>query len=171
MNRYIVTIPAAALACGCILSAQDSTLSSEAKQAYNGIKNNITKMAEKMPEENYSFKASEDIRTFGALMGHIADAQMGACSAVNGEMKMINASKKTAKADLVAALKESFAECDKAFDSLTDANATQMVKSRRGMRTKLGTLMSVVVHSNEEYGYGAIYLRLKHVVPPSSEGR
>jgi hypothetical protein len=169
VNRFSMMMFAAALAGA--LQAQDNPLSTEARQAYNGVKNNVTKMAEKMPEENYGFQPVTEIRTFGALMGHIADAQMGACSAVNGEQKMLNASKKTAKADLVAALKESFTECDKAFESLTDASANLMVKSRRGQRSKLGTLMGVVTHSNEEYGYGAIYLRLKGVVPPSSEGR
>jgi len=50
-------------------------LSSELKQMYNGVKNNLTNMAEKMPEEHYGFKATSDIRTFGQLIGHVADSQ------------------------------------------------------------------------------------------------
>ena len=94
---------------------------------------------------------------------------MSTCSAVNGAMKKSDAASKTTKADLVAALKESFAECDKAFDSLTDAGAAQMIKGPRGERTKLGMLNGVITHSNEEYGYMAVYLRMKGVVPPSSD--
>jgi len=83
MKFYLTIMLTSAAACA--LQAQTDPLSTEAKQAYNGIKNNLIKMAEKMPEENYSFKASPDIRTFGALVGHIADAQTGTCSAVNGQ--------------------------------------------------------------------------------------
>jgi hypothetical protein len=169
MKRYLTIMLTVAGACA--LQAQTDPLSTEAKQAYNGIKNNLIKMAEKMPEENYSFKASPDIRTFGALVGHIADAQIGTCSAVNGQPKPGGASSKTAKADLVSALKASFEECDTAYGSLTDATATQMIKTRRGERSKLGALVGNTIHDNEEYGYMCVYLRIKGVVPPSSEGR
>jgi uncharacterized damage-inducible protein DinB len=165
MNRLILP---ALLAMACTLEAQNP-LSTEAKQAYNNVKNNLMRAAEKMPDDAYSFQASQDIRTFGALIGHIAQSQMGTCSAVNGQMKKSDAGSKTAKADLVAALKASFDECDKAFDSLTDANATEMIKGPRGERSRLGTLVGVITHDNEEYGYLAVYMRIKGVVPPSSD--
>jgi uncharacterized damage-inducible protein DinB len=143
----------------------------EVKQMYTGIKNNLTRMAEKMPAENYDFKPVAEIRTFGALMAHVADAQTRFCSLINGEAKTPNAGSKTSKDDIVAALKESFTECDKAVDGTTDANAFQMVSSGgRGQSSRLGLLIRFVIgHGNEEYGYGSIYLRLKGVVPPSSD--
>jgi len=154
------------------LACAQNPLSTEFKQMYTGVKNNLIKMAEKMPEENYGFKATPDVRTFGQLMAHIADSQARTCSAVNGgEPKAVNAGSKTAKADIVAAMKESFAICDTAVDGLTDATAVQMIKTPRGERSKLGALMGLVSHSNEEYGYSAVYMRLKGVTPPSSEGR
>jgi len=183
MNRYSTIILAAVFVAAASVNAlaqqaQATTppqnanpMSTELKQMYNGIKNNLTKMADKMPEENYGFKATADIRSFGQLVAHVADAQAGTCSAVNGEQKSINAGSKTTKADLVAALKESFAICDKAFESLTDAKAGEMVTFRQRQRSKLGALAGMVSHSNEEYGYMAVYMRLKGIVPPSSEGR
>ncbi len=169
MTRYFVLVSIAVLAVTCALQAQTGNrLSTGAKQAYNGIKGNLQKMAEKMPEENYSFKPTPDIRSFGETIAHIADMQMRMCSGVNGQMKSGNAASKTSKADLVAALADSFAECDKAFNSLTDATATEIVAGR-GQRTKLGTLVMVTAHANEEYGYLAVYLRLKGIVPPSSD--
>ena len=183
MNRYSIFIlavvfVAAASASAFAQQAQPAAtpqnanpMSAELKQSYTNIKNNLTKMAEKMPEENYGFKATADIRTFGELVGHVADAQARACSAVNGEQKALNAGSKTSKADLVAALNESFAICDKAFDSLTDAKAAEMVSLGQRQRSKLGMLAGTVTHSNEEYGYMSVYLRLKGIVPPSSEKR
>jgi hypothetical protein len=171
MKRCYFLIVAVALAGAVTLQAQDNALSSDAKRAYESIKNNLTRMAEKMPEENYSFKATPDIRTFGQLVAHVADAQARTCSSVGGESKSVDAGSKTSKADLVAALKESFGICDAAFNALTDASAAQMVEGRRGSRPKLGILYGVITHSNEEYGYMAVYMRLKGIVPPSSEGR
>jgi uncharacterized damage-inducible protein DinB len=168
----LTMIVTALFSLACMLPAQaPSGLSAEAKQAYNGIKNNLTRMADKMPEEHYSFKASPDIRTFGELLAHVADSQARTCSAVNGEPKAVDAAKKTGKEALVAALKESFAICDAAFESLTDATASTMITSPRGQRTKLGTLNGVITHGNEEYGYMAVYLRIKGIVPPSSDRR
>ena len=142
------------------------------KNAYNGIKNNITKMAEAMPEDQYSFKATPDIRTFGQLMGHIADAQGRTCAAVAGSAMPPSASAKTSKADLVAALKNSFDICDGVFNSLSDEDSGKMITAGRGgPRSKMGTLWGLVAHSNEEYGYSAVYLRLKGITPPSSAGR
>jgi uncharacterized damage-inducible protein DinB len=183
MNRYSTIIlaavfVAAASACAFAQQAQPATppqnanpMSAELKQSYTNIKNNLTKMAEKMPEENYGFTATADVRTFGELVGHVADAQARTCSTVNGEQKALNASSKTSKADLVAALNESFAICDKAIDSLTDAKAAEMVTIGQRQRSRLGMLSGMVTHSNEEYGYMSVYLRLKGVVPPSSERR
>ena len=138
---------------------------------YNGVKNNLLKMAEKMPEEHYAFKATADVRTFGALIGHVADSQARTCSTVNGEAKNLNAAAMTSKADLVAALKESFSLCDKAFDALSDAKATEMLAMGQRQSTRIGALLRTVSHSNLEYGYMAVYMRLKGIVPPSSEGR
>ncbi|MCU1329631.1 MAG: hypothetical protein JWN34_5001, partial [Bryobacterales bacterium] len=81
------------------------------KSGYERIKTNFTKAAEKMPEADYNFKPAEGIETFGQRVAHIAN-QMGTCSAINGQRKPSSAAGKTAKADLVAALSESFAECD-----------------------------------------------------------
>ena len=153
----------------CALFAQNPTVG-EMKAAYNQIKNNVIRMAEKMAPEDYEFKPVNEIRAFGALMAHIADSNMGTCSRVNGAAKTPNAASKTGKSDLVAALRESFDECDKAFDALTEANASEMITAGRGQSSRLGALTRVVIHDNEEYGYGAIYLRLKGIVPPSSDG-
>lgn len=146
-------------------------LSSEVKTSYTSIKNFYLKSADKMPEEHYGFKATPDVQSFGQRIAHIADANARNCGAIKGEQKNLGAAAKTTKADLVAALKESFAYCDGVFDSMTDAEAMKTVTTPRGQRTKISALWGIVVHSNEVYGAMAVYMRLKGVVPPSSEGR
>lgn len=170
MHRYLNL--AAVLAGCCLLSAQAlASMVSEPRQAYDRVKENILKAAEEMPEMDYGFQPTPDIRTFGQLVAHIADAQAHFCSAVSGTHMELNASSRKSKADIVAALKESNDECDKAYDSLTDGNADQMVGGGRMQRTRLGMLYLNVAHDNEEYGYMAVYLRLRHLVPPSSQAR
>ena len=180
MNRYLTFTLVAVLAIAALAQTgaqqpaapaapNPNPLSAEAKQMYTGVKNNLIKMAEKMPEDQYAFKATADIRTFGQLIGHVADSQARTCSLVLGATPLASAASKTAKADLVAALKDSFALCDKAFDSLTDAKAGELITMGQRQRTRLGALVGTVSHSNEEYGYMAVYMRLKGIVPPSSE--
>src|SRR5215467_6047379 len=167
-----IAILATAMASACALQAQKADpFSTEIKQMYSHVKDNLAKMAEKMPDENYGFKPTAETRTFAQIVGHVADVQARTCSAINGAPKSLNAAAKTEKAELTAMLKESFSLCDQAFGSLTDTNAFETFVLPQGQHhSKAGLLMTAVVsHSNEEYGYMAVYLRLKGIVPPSSE--
>ena len=149
------------------------TFSGSAKGLQGMIKGNLVKAAEKMPEESYGFKPSHDIRSFGELVGHVADAQYLFCSATLGEKNPapgIEKGKKT-KAELVSALKEAFAYCDKAYDALTEENAKDIVKFFGGDRNRQGVLMFNVAHNNEHYGNMVTYMRIRGLVPPSSERR
>jgi len=76
---------------------------------------------------------------------------------------------KTTKADLVAALKDAVAYCDKAYDSMTDASGNQMVKLSDLDMPKLGVLNVNDMHDMEHYGNLVTYMRLKNIVPPTSE--
>jgi hypothetical protein len=144
-------------------------LIAEAKADYAQVQSYLTAAAAKMPAAGYSFKAAPGVRTFGALVAHVADAQIRACSAMNGPRKVSHAASKTGKADLVAALAESFKECDVAWNAVNGVSAFERPIVGNTQRTRLGTLIGNTIHDNEEYGYMAVYLRLKGIVPPSSE--
>lgn len=170
MNRAVFCLFAAAFA-NCVLQAQTNPLITEMKGNYTSVKNNLIRAAEKMPEADYASKPADSVRTFGELIAHIAGAQARTCGAITGEQTAVDVSK-TDKASLVDALKKSFDACDKAWDSMNDATAHEMIAGRGGQRTKLGTLIGIsVVHNNEEYGYLAVYMRVKGQVPPSSDRR
>ena len=68
----------------CML-AQDNPLSTSIKMEYGIAKNAITRSADKVPETDYGFKPTDDVRSFGQLVGHVADAQFSFCSAALGE--------------------------------------------------------------------------------------
>lgn len=146
-------------------------LSTGLKSAYTTIKTNVIKAAEKMPEEHWGFKPSPEMQSFAQRMAHIADASIRSCASVKGEQKTPPAGTKTAKAEVVAALKETFAYCDTVVDPLTDADATKLITIGRNQSPKLQPLWGMVAHNNSIYGALAVYMRLKGVVPPSSEPR
>jgi len=154
----------------CAIAQTPLPFIGELKQFYNIRKGDLLKAADRMPAEDYDFRPTPAVRTFAQLLAHVIDAQMGFCSAVKGEPRKIDAASKTSKAELVAALKTSFEECDSAFALMTDSTAAQMIKAG-GERSKLGTLLYATLHDNEEYGYLAMYLRLKGLVPPSTDSR
>jgi len=172
MKRLFTSVTLVALAGVYAYAQTAATPVSEMKQAWNSLKVNLVRLAEKMPEENYSFRPVPEIRSFAEMIAHISDSQVRACSAVRGVPRQGTAASLKSKTDLVAALKASVKECDAAWESVTDANAGEIIKTARGERTRLGAMaVFVLAHSNEAYGYAAVYLRLKGIVPPSSEPR
>src|ERR1700760_2358079 len=99
MYRALIVV-SGMVVCAGVLSAQNPMIT-ENKFNYEVIKTNIMKSAEKMPEDGYSFQATKEERTWAELMGHIADAQTGICSAGAGNPQKGTAAKLTAKGDLL----------------------------------------------------------------------
>jgi len=153
-------------------AASANPFSSFNKVAYGRIQDTLLRSAEKMPEENYNFKPTPEVRSYGQIVGHIADSQYFFCSTAAGEKNPgLNIEKtKTSKAELVAALKESIAYCNKAYDGMTDTSGAQTVKLFGGLDVpKLGVLTVNLMHDDEHYGNLVTYMRMKNIVPPSSE--
>jgi len=113
------------------------------------------------------------VRSFGQLVGHIADAQYLFCSPVLGKPNPAPGVEKSkaAKADLVQALKDAFTYCDQAYDGMTDAQTAALVKFFGADQAKVTVLSFNTAHNNEHYGNIVTYMRMKGLVPPSSERR
>jgi len=174
MQRTMVCAMAVVLApvalFGQAAASSASSLASEVQGRYAPLKGFILKAADNMPAENYSYKPTPEIRTFARVVDHVIEAQNRACGALNGTSDAKPAPPETAdKATIVDALKASFAECDKAFGSLTDANVTEMVQAGPTKRSRLGIAWGTIAHDNEQYATLALYMRLKGLTPPSSE--
>jgi uncharacterized damage-inducible protein DinB len=164
-------------------SAQPANpLTGGARLNYRIIKDFVTRAAEKMPEEYYSFAPTAEVRSFARLVGHLADANYRLCSVVAGQNPPRDAgieNSKTSKADLAKALAESFAFCDKQYSEMTDVAGTPIITfdvGGEGSRIpismpRLTVLAFHAQHAFEHYGNIVTYMRLKGVVPPSSEPR
>jgi uncharacterized damage-inducible protein DinB len=149
------------------------TASAGLKTLYTNSRTWILRAAEVMPEEHYAFKPTPEVRSFGELLGHIANSQFGFCAAPRkttspntGDLEKTA----TTKAALTAALKDAFAFCDPAYE-LADAGLTEMVTSGQREVAAGYRLTFNVAHNFEHYGNIVTYMRLKGLVPPSSEPR
>ena len=150
--------------------ADSDPLSREAVPDYRIVRDYIVRAAEKMPEEGYSFKPTPEIRNFGQLIGHIADDQYRYCAAARGDTRSTKFETNTPpKAEMLTALKAAFAYCDATYDAMNDGLATRMVIFSGRSVPELTVLTRHAGHAWEHYGNVVIYMRLKGLVPPSSE--
>ena len=152
--------------------ATASTPEKDVQRSYSGLKANILKAADKMPADGYSYKPQADVRTFARVLNHVTEAQLRSCGALNGTAPdaLPKVPPETAdKAAITSALQASFAECDKAYASLTSANLLENVNMGPAQRARISIAWGNVAHDNEQYSALALYLRLKGIAPPSAE--
>ena len=136
-------------------------------------KNNILRSAEKVPEELWSFKPTPEVRSIGQMFAHIADGQYEFCGmALEGKMvdKGIEKMAKT-KTQIVAALKEAFGYCEAGYANMTEDTAVETIPVFGRQATRIGVMDFNITHTYEHYGNLVTYMRLKGIVPPSSEAR
>jgi hypothetical protein len=131
--------------------AADDPVTQAILNRYADAKRNLIEAAEVMPEEHYSFRLTESQRTYGEWIGHTAIA-VGSCGGNRPS------GKPASKAELVQALKDAFAGCDRALESAPD-------------RKTLADAVSLIAMLNSHYGNLVGYLRVKGITPPSSARR
>ena len=152
-------------------SANIARLGRAIKSRYDTVKRDIVEAAEAMPESEYGFRATPQVRTFAAIIGHIADSQNFFCGvAGGGNPEYSDAIEQSAgtKAALVGALKASVAKCDEVYARTDATNALALVPSGKGDALRGMMLLDNVSHDNEHYGNLVTYMRLKGHVPPST---
>jgi uncharacterized damage-inducible protein DinB len=183
MRRVLVI--AMWLCCGCLPAAAQTSdggyvealspsMAAVASSMHATIRRNLADAAQSMSAEEYAFKPTPEVRSFGELIGHLANANFFFCAQAKGEKSpgTANYEKTADKAALVKALNDSLAYCDSAYSGTTDANFAQLVKvagpdaTRQTSRGAM--LMFNTTHNNEHYGNIVVYMRLKNHVPPST---
>lgn len=151
------------------------SLAAVAKSMHATIRRNIAEAAESMPAEEYGFRPTPEVRTFGEILGHVANANFLFCSQANGvaSPSTTNLEELTGKGAMLKAVLESLAYCDNVHQATTDSNfnqpATVAGLGNKPTPTIRGAvLMFNTTHSNEHYGNIVVYMRLKGHVPPST---
>jgi uncharacterized damage-inducible protein DinB len=158
------------------------------KASFDTAARYLAASAEKMPEANFGFKPTPEVRSFGEILAHVANTHYSYCSRVKGEKNPNEGNdfeKKTAKADIVKGLADSIAYCTAVYAEMTDAKALEPMapppappaaagaaaRPAPAPTPRLRLLLGNITHDYEHYGNLVTYLRLKGIVPPSSEPR
>ena len=174
MTRQFTAIALAALVltpASAFAQASANPFTDAVKAQLAQIKAPVTRTAEKVPEDLYAFKPTPEVRSLGQLIAHIADGNNGLCGAASGMKPSVTGIEKstTTKAALQKALADSFAFCEQAIASMDDKKGAELTKSNLGMQPRLMVFAFNNSHVNEHYGNLVTYMRLKGIVPPSSE--
>ena len=165
----LIAAIAVVLAVPLSLSAQNPLVQS-LKSVFDITKTNIMATAEILDDEMYTFRPTDEVRSAGEILAHIADWQFVFCGSAAGEA---NASPenfeetRTHKAEIIEALELGFAYCERIFARTSDAGAAAATDFG-GPNTVGGMLAFNSVHNYEHYGNLVTYMRINGIVPPSS---
>ena len=151
--------------------AQSDPMITAVKMGASVVRLSLTKAAAQMSEEDYAFKATPDVRSFGQILAHVADNNYMNCAVVKGEAPPVRDVEKTRKtrADIQRALSESFAYCDGAYAVMTDDKAKAMINLGGMQMPTLALLMYLTAHHSLHYGNVITYMRLRGQVPSSMQ--
>ncbi len=154
-------------------SAPADPLVGSSKAVFEIAKDDIVRTAAKVPEDKYSYKPVDGVRTMGQLLAHVADGQYEFCGAAKEGTPLRKGIEQSAhtKAEIVHALNDAFVYCESVYASLDAASAAGTVRFFGQNMSKLGIMDFNVAHTFEHYGNLVTYMRMNGIVPPSSEPR
>ncbi len=136
--------------------ADTATPNAIAKRGFQEVSGWVTKSAEMVPDDKYSYKPTDSVRTFGQLVAHVTDSYNYFCAhAAGNKVQWADPVEKgaTDKATLLPKLKEAVDKCNAAY-------ATE--------NAPLPPLFTNISHTNLHYGNIITYMRMMGLKPPSS---
>jgi DinB family protein len=148
-------------------TAQNTLTTTGTQRYFNGIRKNLEAAADVMPAEKYSFRLTDGQMTFAEWLNHSTERNYLDCATLKGETAPAAAKPSPAwkeKADVTKALKDSFAYCAAALETIDDAKLLSSPPMTY-------SFLHILVHNNEIYGNIAGYLRANGIVPPSTAAR
>jgi len=142
------------------------------------LERQLLQVAEEMPAEEFSFRPSHDVRTFGEQLRHIATVQWVVAAALLGEPTPVQVGDGdngpltlTSKAKIMEYASESCAYFRRAIESVDERNAIDLLPhpyAPQIKRERLAILSGYISHGWEHYGQMVVYQRMKGIVPPPS---
>ncbi len=170
MTKLTFIAIAVVLAAPISLSAQNPLMQS-LKGTFDITKTNIMATAEILDDGMYAYRPTDQVRTAGQILAHLADGQFSFCGAAAGEPGAAPENfeqTRTRKAEIIAALELGFAYCERIFARTTDAGAVGVADFFGAPNTVGGVLAFNSTHNYEHYGNLVTYMRINGIVPPSS---
>ncbi|HXY49545.1 MAG TPA: DinB family protein [Terriglobales bacterium] len=134
----------------------------------------LTRLADAIPAEKYTWRPSPDVRSFAEVFLHISAANynlyklVGTPPPAGLDVKDLEKST-TDKAKVVATLKDSYAHAQRAIRAMPDTDLDKSLDWFGGKNSERGVLLFIVRHGAEHLGQSIAYARFIGVVPPWTE--
>ena len=177
MRRNLLTLGIAALLAALTAAplhaqapVEADALDAAVRKGHGYVRRQLTIATSNMSEEDYAFRPTPEVRTFGQIIAHIADNNYGFCSQASGQTPPVRDVEKRlhTKPEIDRALQESFDYCDRVYDTMTGARARVTVRFGRSELPAMAVLMFKSIHNSSHYGNVITYMRLRGKVPPPS---
>jgi uncharacterized damage-inducible protein DinB len=155
--------------------AKPSTFRSEFLAQQDGVEKYILSLAEAVPAEKYGWRPGEGVRSVGEVYMHIAGGNsflltFAGAKAPAGEDPSAEKTV-TDKAQIIDALKKSFAHLRQVLASTSDTDLDKPVKLFGRDSSVRGVFLVVATHEHEHLGQSIAYARMNGIVPPWTEER
>lgn len=127
-----------------------------AKFGFSEVSGWLSKSAELIPADKYTYKPIGTVRSVGEMLAHAADGMQWYCGMATGKkVEWSDATEKgrTDKATITAALKKATDGCGAVYDNTN---------------SRIDQLFANVAHANLHYGNLVTYMRMLGLTPPSS---
>ena len=141
------------------------------QDAAKHVRSVFTKAADQMSDEDYAFRPTAEVRTFGQILAHVAENNYWFCATAIGEKAPVRDVEKvkTTRGEIQKTLAESFDYCERAYAAMEDdAKAKAMKQFMGSPRPALAVLNFRTYHSLLHWGNAITYMRLRGKVPPST---
>lgn len=168
----ITFVGGASLSVTDALGAQSvaDAVSASLRDRFEVVSGHILAAAEGVPEDQYSYRPTEEVRDLAGLFTHVAGAQFGYCAAVSGEPVPATAQGEVkTKAEIVARVRASREFCLAAYRDTSGDALAETVDVFGEEQTRVWILTQNLGHDNLHYGNIVTYMRALGMVPPSSE--
>jgi uncharacterized damage-inducible protein DinB len=165
MRNWFAGVTLLCLTSGVGLAQDSHSLTDLLVKHWQTSKEFTLAVAEKMPDEQYSFKASEAEMAFGEMANQIADANMAYCSVATGQ-KPPAKSTDFSKAAVTKHLGDSFDFCIAGIQKASEADLHKIVGQGARQTTAFEAFWAAFTHVAHHRGQLEVYLRLKGIEPP-----
>jgi uncharacterized damage-inducible protein DinB len=138
----------------------------------NDAEGKIVGLAEATPQDKYGWKPSPEVRSTSQVYMHVAGGNYFLCrllGAPKPEGVPQDLEKVTDKAEVIAAVKASFAHARKVLEGIPDAEIGTKITAPWGEVNKRAIMLSVATHAHEHLGQAIAYARSSGIVPPWSK--
>jgi uncharacterized damage-inducible protein DinB len=161
----------AAPAAASTTEAPKSGFRAEILKSLDDLEKKSVSLAEAIPEEKYSWRPGEGVRSIGEVYMHIASGNYAYAGAAGNKAPAdldVRGFEKQAndKAKTVATLKQSFAHVRQTVLQTADADLDKATKMFGKDSTIRNVLFIMQVHQSEHLGQSIAYARSVGVVPP-----